>query len=343
MIRKLAPALLLTSLSGCLTVTPGSGGDPAAVAVPPPPVPALKNGWSPPEAFTMRGPTAAGGTLPGTAVASTTTAAKPLARPTADASRNRRSAEEVSEGGAEESEAAPAQPETSVADALPAESAPEDAVDLRAPVHRLVNTRRIALGYEVKNVGPSGVSNVEVWSTRDGRTWKKYESVPQGRSPLTVEVPEEGLYGFTLVARNGAGSGKRPPRAGDVPQVSVEVDLTRPAVRLLGAEPEVGADDRRLVVSWRASDRNLGPRPITLAYAEQAEGPWEPIAAGLENTGRYAWKLPAGAPPRFLLRVEATDLAGNVGVAQTPAPILMDQSQPEVSIRTVEPAATRPR
>ena len=91
-------------------------------------------------------------------------------------------------------------------------------------------------------------------------------------------------------------------------------------------------------IRWKATDANLGQRPITLAYADQPIGPWTVIMANLENTGTYTWQLPSGVTPRVLVRVEAVDLVGNVGVAQMPEPILLDLSQPTVSIVAVEPA-----
>ena len=44
----------------------------------------------------------------------------------------------------------------------------------------------------------------------------------------SLQVSEEGLYGFTLVAHNGVGGGKEPPHAGDLPQIWVLVDQTKP-------------------------------------------------------------------------------------------------------------------
>jgi hypothetical protein len=376
--RKMVPALLVVSLAGCVSFNP-----PANPAGPAPAValPGLKNGWAQPDAFGTPAPAAvgtnsvaaAGGPRPLTApavqavpqrspqeplpdaAAMRSVAGKPPLRPAADAADLALAlkkfdaaaisylGEQGPDGSAEESEAGAAPPDKASEESHPAGSPEQDAAALTAPVRRLVNSKSVALDYELKNVGPSGVSAVEVWCTRDGRNWQKQETVAEGKTPITVDVPEEGVYGFSLVARNGVGLGKRPPRAGESPQVVLEVDLTRPAVRLMGVQVDGDAADRRLVVTWRALDRNMGRRPIVLSYAEQAEGPWQPIADGLENSGRYVWKVPAAAPLRFLLRVEATDLAGNVGAAQTASPVLMDQSQPEVSIRTVEPTTSSGR
>ena len=206
----------------------------------------------------------------------------------------------------------------------------------------LVNNKRISLNYEIKEVGPSRVSLVELWLTRDGRNWQKFkEDTGNGQTgpqpPFIVEVNEEGQYGFTLLARSGVGLGERPPQVGDPPQIWVEVDLTKPVVGIKSVDPPRSVDDRNLTISWSATDKNLSRQPITLSYAEQADGQWTPIASNLENTGRYVWAMPANVPFRLYVRVEAADRAGNIGSAQTANPILVDLSKPKVTITTVEP------
>ncbi|HEV3262750.1 MAG TPA: hypothetical protein VG013_38295 [Gemmataceae bacterium] len=203
---------------------------------------------------------------------------------------------------------------------------------------RFVNSKRFRLNYEVKDVGPSGIAGVELWYTQDGRSWQKHDSMPHQHSPYVVEVGNEDLYGFTLLVRSGAGVGKQPPRPGDLPQVWVEADVTRPVVRLLGTEPDTGSRAGSLTILWTASDKNLAQEPITISYAEQAAGPWVPIATRLPNSGRYVWQIPPGMPVRFLVRVEAADQAGNVGTDQSPSPLLGDPAQPTVAIVNVEPA-----
>jgi hypothetical protein len=205
------------------------------------------------------------------------------------------------------------------------------------PAVRLVNTKRIHVNYEVKDVGPSGVAGVELWYTQDSRTWKKFEGALQKQPPYVVEVTDEGLYGFTLVARSGAGLSKQPPQAGDLPQVWVEVDTTKPTVKLIDTEAGFSAKAQNLIVRWTASDKNLAAKPITISYAEQTEGPWTPLATNLENNGRYVWQLPASVPKRLFVRVEAADTVGNVGLAQSPQPLLIDLAQPTVAILGVEP------
>jgi hypothetical protein len=206
-----------------------------------------------------------------------------------------------------------------------------------APAVYLVGTKRIKLNYQVEGVGENGSYSVELWCTQNTRDWQKPEAPPQRRGPYVVEVDQEGLYGFTLVGKNSLGGGGRePPRPGELPQIWVVVDLTKPVVKITGARIELAGQDSRLQVTWKASDKNMGRRPITLLYAEHAGGPWLPLAANLDNSGSYAAKLPTSMPSRFLVRVEAIDQAGNVGADQLAEPVYHDLSRPRVSIVGVE-------
>ncbi len=205
---------------------------------------------------------------------------------------------------------------------------------------RLINTKRITLNFEVNDIGPSGLSGVELWYTQDSREWKKYEASPQAKSYI-VEVDDEGMYGFTLLARSGLGLAKDPPTAGDQPQVWVIVDLTMPDVQLTDVTPSVKNKVQQVAIHWKATDKNLGRQPISLYYADKEEGPWKIIATNLANTGSYLWQVPADVPPRFVVRAEALDLAGNVGRTQTPRAVLLDTRVPSVSILNVDAAGSR--
>src|SRR5262249_37171543 len=132
------------------------------------------------------------------------------------------------------------------------------------------------------------------------------------------------------------GLGKKPPQRGDMPQVWVEVDQTKPVVSLLDVKHGVGAKAREITITWSATDRNLARRPITLAYAETAEGSWMPLAANIDNSAASVGTMPANAPASFFIRVEAADLVGNVSSAQSTKPIVIDLSQPEVQLDGVD-------
>jgi hypothetical protein len=204
----------------------------------------------------------------------------------------------------------------------PTSSTPETAEAKSPPVNlgvlRLINSKRITFRYEVKDPASAGVAGLELWGTTDSRSWKKYDTVKSAPNSLVVDVKDEGLYGFTMVARGKDELTKnQPPQSGEAPQVWVAVDLTKPVVQLLGADLNITSRTPTVVIRWTAKDRNLGPRPVTVLYAERLEGPWTPIAANLENNGHYDWVMSNCVPSRVYVRVQATDLMGNTGMAQT--------------------------
>ena len=205
---------------------------------------------------------------------------------------------------------------------------------------RMVNSPTFDLEYEVDSVGPSGIGRVELWGTRDtGQTWRRFTTVSDKRSPLRVSVPEEGLYGFRVVVINGAGFGAKPPAAGDQPDLWIGVDLTKPTARIVSAQQGVESEAGQLIISWQADDKLLAARPISLSFSPTRGGPWTPIAAGLENTGRYAWPIDNRTPPTLFLRLEVRDEAGNAAVHETTEPVAIDQSHPTARIRSVRPVS----
>jgi hypothetical protein len=201
------------------------------------------------------------------------------------------------------------------------------------PRYCLVNHKLVLLSYEFKDVGPSGVSGVEVYYTRDGKGWQKFEGI-QNENPVWVEL-EEGTFGIYLLARTGLGGGREAPTEGDQPQIWVQVDLTKPTVFLNGVRQSNGS--RILDITWTARDDNFGRKPITLSYAEDTRGPWMPIAAGIENSGAYTWQIPQSTPSSFYVRVEAADMAGNVDSSTTPQPVKIDLAQPAVTNLQIKP------
>ena len=203
---------------------------------------------------------------------------------------------------------------------------------------RWVNSLRFQLEYDVDSVGPSGIGRVELWGTRDGgRTWRSFSVNNDHRNSLLVSVDEEGIYGFRVVVTNGAGLGGKPPISGDLPDLWVGVDLTKPTARIVSAQQGVEAEAGHLIISWQADDKMLAARPVSLSFSPSRSGPWLPIASGLENTGRYAWPMDNRTPPQFYLRLEVRDEAGNVGVHETSTPITIDQSRPTIRVRDVRP------
>jgi hypothetical protein len=209
-----------------------------------------------------------------------------------------------------------------------------------------VNSRRVTLKYKVE-AGVSGVGGVDVYLSRDdGRTWggpfpseiSPSASAPMdARSPLplqqsvTFELPGEGLFGVWLVVKSGADCklASDPPGNGQPPHVRLLVDVSPPRVTLYEPRPDPSKRDT-VILTWQGFDANPAPTPILLEWAEQESGEWHVIGPGeLPNTGSFSWTVTDHLPPKVFLRISMRDLAGNIAVAQTSSPQLIDLKVPK--------------
>lgn len=338
---KPVPALLAANdarpFSRPWGVTPAQNSCVQPASAPCPPTPAHGSQFLPPDVkMTASGPAIPGVTAPSSP--ETPTADMPPAPATPEETDTKTlgvplvGANVAANSTVESKVAAPAKTEPPAFQAVNVSESSE--MRPPGPPSRLVNCRRINLNYQIKDVGPSGVSAVELWYTQDGRKWTKGDVPHAPNPPFVVDVKEDGAYGFTLVARNGIGLGKRSPMVGDLPQIWITVDQTKPTVKISDIHLTLVNDVQHLNVSWKAADKNMSERPITISYAERPEGPWSPIVSSHENMGNFIWQMPPNVPHRFLLRVEATDLVGNIGAAQEP--VIIDLVQPTVLILGVD-------
>lgn len=203
---------------------------------------------------------------------------------------------------------------------------------------RLVNSRRFELDYDIESVGSAGVAKVELWGTRDGgKTWTSLGNDPDSTSPYVVIVDREGIYGFRMVIESTTGLRSPAPQPGELPEVWVGVDVTKPTAKITSAQ--VGEGDRagEMEVRWEAGDTALTSRPIALAFSESHDGPWTMIASGLSNQGSYVWRIDNRMPAKMYLKLDARDEAGNVGTFVTPEPVAIQRVRPQGKIRGVRP------
>lgn len=206
------------------------------------------------------------------------------------------------------------------------------------PGWQRVNSRTIAIDYEVDSVGPWGVSEVELWGTRDGgQTWRRYAVDDDNRSPVTATVEGEGNYGFKVVVHSAGGFAAAPPKPGDRPEALVHVDLVRPEATIESVQQGTGNAADQIVIRWSADDAQLAANPVTLYYSAQPAGPWSIIAAGLQNTGKYEWRAERHLPEQLYVRLEVRDAAGNTTTFQSAEPVVVRRPRPQVRIRQVRP------
>jgi len=207
----------------------------------------------------------------------------------------------------------------------------------------LVDSPKFKLQYAVDDAGPNGPASVELWITHDGgRTWIRRGDDADRVSPIEVDLGGEGTYGLCLVARSASGLGDQPPAPGDPPQSWVEVDSTPPVIQLQPPQVGTGINSGKVAIAWRASDLHLPPKSVSIAWRPDQPGAlWQTLADAQENAGQYIWTVPATAPERFHLKVEAVDSVGHRGSAETTemGPIVVDRSRPRSRIIGLDPNA----
>lgn len=115
----------------------------------------------------------------------------------------------------------------------PATSAEPKVVALPPGVYpTVVRATRFELEYDDQVLGEEGIAKVELYGTRDaGRTWELLGEDADRRSPYTIEMPEEGVFGFRIAVAGKNGLASRAPKNGEMPELWVRVDLSEPIFR----------------------------------------------------------------------------------------------------------------
>lgn len=203
---------------------------------------------------------------------------------------------------------------------------------------KVINSKAFNLGYEVEEVGPSGVGAVDFFITEDGgQRWFRYGTDPDLESPVRIDVPREGAFGFQVRAKSGVGLAAEPPRPGEKPAMTVIVDQTAPVAKLNPPSQTAGKQAPVVQFRWTVEDAHpLKAKAIGLDYAASPRGPWRPIASDLDDTGSYDWETSSLPAAQLFVRLTARDAAGNVGEAVTSEPVTVDLIRPSARITEID-------
>ncbi|MFN9717478.1 MAG: hypothetical protein ACK58L_02225, partial [Planctomycetota bacterium] len=97
----------------------------------------------------------------------------------------------------------------------------------------IVNSSMFDIDYSVEDVGPSGVSAVELFVTEDGgQNWFRYGLDSDLKSPFSVDTLGEGTFGFAVRVRNGLGFVETPPQPGQAPDMTDPLDTSSPQIEI---------------------------------------------------------------------------------------------------------------
>jgi hypothetical protein len=221
------------------------------------------------------------------------------------------------------------------------------------PGFAIVNDRNLKLQFRIGERPKSGLKSLELWFTRSGHDWRKVDQAfgaPNEKSDtadVSYEVPQDGIYGFTLVAVSNANVSSPAPSGNQSPQIWVVVDTQLPEASLTSVKFAQANDPRTLVLTWKAKDEHLESLPIVFEYAvvdkTGVPGKWQPLTEPLSNSGRHVCatpQLPDNAY-QFKVRMNVFDRAGNVALVEYKDPISVDVTPPRIEIIGVKPTTRK--
>lgn len=193
---------------------------------------------------------------------------------------------------------------------------------------QVVNHHIFDLEYQIDDVGPSGVSAVELYVTEDGgQHWFTYGNDDDVHSPVLIDTRGEGTFGFSVRVRNGLGFADDAPQPGQAPEMMVTVDESPPAIEL--AKPGIRTDGFGTIqLSWKVRELNPSSTPVRLEYSAASNGPWTPVFDWQFDQSEYQWGVRPGMPTQLYFRLLARDAAGNVATAQTMQPVVVVLRRP---------------
>ena len=114
------------------------------------------------------------------------------------------------------------------------------------------------------------------------------------------------------------------------------VDQLAPRPRLGNLTQGQGLTPNQVQFGWVLTDVDLPEQCVMLSRAYSPSGPWEPISNWIENSGRYIWTVDQAIDRPIYIRLEARDLAGNIGKVDSDQPMQIDLTRPSARILDVE-------
>lgn len=158
----------------------------------------------------------------------------------------------------------------------------------------------------------------EQWLATSGTTVWSYT----GAAPAWADGAS-----YTVRSRASDAAGNiEAPAAGN----SFTFDAIPPAVTVIAPNGgEIWAGGQTHTITWTASDAvGLAAAPIALSASYDGGVNWALIATAQSNSGSYIWAAPALDTDQALVRIEATDRAGNIGSDLSNTTFTLDSSAP---------------
>lgn len=216
------------------------------------------------------------------------------------------------------------------------------AVPVEAPAP-IVRSQRLSVPFKASDE-TSGIVHVDLYGRRlqGGPAYKRLSRIESAAGTIACDVPEEGAWGFLLVATDGAGHPSVDVATAGAPQFEVAFDRTEPEIALKSFTLE---NNRRTwlndnwEIEWEAKDAftPAGRLVVRIEYSHDGGQTWFQAAPRHPaGTGRFGMRETLVAGKRYLVRVVAVDEAGNEAEAQSQGFDPADLPAPRLSLRGLD-------
>jgi hypothetical protein len=207
-------------------------------------------------------------------------------------------------------------------------------VDSIAPSGRITGpavtaNNEIDVAVNVNDAGPSGLSSVQLWMSRDdGATWVEGPMITETpMKSIHVKASNDGYYRLALVSIDQAGNSSALPRGKADDQFIMLVDSVKPVISLPSANGITDADKAGPTArrAYKAGDRvqvqfiikevKLADNPVSIYLQTDPAKGWTELGKNLPADAAFRFELPKIATKNARLKITAVDVAGNLGEA----------------------------
>jgi hypothetical protein len=190
-----------------------------------------------------------------------------------------------------------------------------------------MNSRGLQIPILIKDGQRDKIKELILFSSTDqGVTWNQAAVVTPDKDSFTFYAPSDGLYWFNITVVDAKGN-REPDIYKTAPRQKVLVDTVKPNIRLVTGERQ--GDD--IVVGWDIQEPNPDLNTLKLEYhaADVPQWTWSSVTTTPALTGQARFR-PTGTGI-ITVRLQMSDLAGNLGTAQSEIATRVAQSSPPVA------------
>lgn len=220
-------------------------------------------------------------------------------------------------------------------------SEPEFEIDSRAPYLTL-------LSHGQSIVYRGGAESLVLWTASDENFGQNPITLKYSLDSITwhliAELPNTGSYLWTMPAINSSKVYLQIFAKDILGQESsymspfFSIDSTPPSIELLtlknGGSILNNSNQR---IRWVASDANFGANPIDFFYSADSGVTWKELnSVSLRNTGYYDWNVDLLSGENYRLKIQAKDLAGNIGLDATEVDFKVTEGIPRLTQELIE-------